>query len=101
MLGVRRSACNLAVRGELGRYPLNSFILCNVLLYQNRLKKGTKNSILQAAFQTQDKMSIGYQNVVKVISNKIPHNHNTNSMLQLENKYSEMNAPVHPSGIIL
>ena len=72
-LGVRRSACNLAVRGELGRYPIILFIWCNVVLYWDRVHRGLKNNIIKAAYTTQSQLSgvNSYNNLVTVVLDNV------------------------------
>jgi hypothetical protein len=47
---VKESSTNLAVRGELGRLPLESFIKTQTSLYLLRLRNDNINPLLKEAF---------------------------------------------------
>ena len=49
-LGVKESSTNLAVRAELGRLPLESFIKTQTALYLLRLNNDSINPLLKEAF---------------------------------------------------
>ena len=49
-LGVKKSSTNLAVRAELGRLPLESFIKTQTSLYLLRLNNDNINPLLKEAF---------------------------------------------------
>ncbi len=50
LLGVHKGACNIAVRSELGKYPLRFYILSQILKYYYRVKLGCKNMMLNNLF---------------------------------------------------
>jgi len=49
-VGVKKSSTNLAVRAELGRLPLESFIKTQTSLYLLRLNNDNINPLLKEAF---------------------------------------------------
>ena len=50
LLGVNQKTSNMATRAELGRYPLMTNILTNVISYRARLENLNDNSILKQSF---------------------------------------------------
>jgi len=50
-LNVSKYASNLAVLGELGRYPLSINCIVQVIKYWIRLSNGTKNDLLNSAYK--------------------------------------------------
>lgn len=51
-LNISKYASNLAVLGELGRFPLNNTVWATCIKYWVRLHGGTRNELLNAAFRT-------------------------------------------------
>ena len=51
VLGLKRTACNISAKSELGRFSIVSFIKTQALLYFCRLNTGDINPLLKEAFQ--------------------------------------------------
>ena len=50
VLGLKKTACNIAAKSELGRFPLDSFIKIQVMMYFTRLHLSDINLLVQEAF---------------------------------------------------
>ena len=57
ILDVSSRATNLAVRGEIGRYPLLLQILANIFKYLMHITEVFKNDLLTEAFQLSENLS--------------------------------------------
>ena len=55
-LGVKKCASNIASRAELGRYPMDSFVKIQSLLYEDRLKKSETSPILKECYSLTQKL---------------------------------------------
>ena len=49
ILGIRKTACNLAVKTELGRFPLDSFIKTQVMMYYLHIHSDKINPLIKEA----------------------------------------------------
>ncbi len=58
LLCVPKGTCNIAVRSELGKYPIRFYVLSQILKYYYRLKIGNKNVLLGSLFNTLCDISI-------------------------------------------
>ena len=50
MLGIKKSACNIAAKSELGRFPIDSPIKTQILMYFCRLNTDAINPLLKEAY---------------------------------------------------
>jgi hypothetical protein len=50
ILGINKSACNIAAKWELGRFPIESFIKTQMLMYFCRLNTDDINTLLKEAY---------------------------------------------------
>jgi hypothetical protein len=50
ILGIRKTACNLAAKTELGRFPLDSFIKTLVMMHYSRIHSDKINPLIKEAF---------------------------------------------------
>ena len=50
ILGIKKSACNIAAKSELGRFPFDSFIKTQILMYFCRLNTDAINPLLKEAY---------------------------------------------------
>ena len=56
LLGIRKTACNLAAKTELGRFPLNYFIKTQVMMYYSRIHSDKINPLIKEAFNLNKSM---------------------------------------------
>jgi hypothetical protein len=57
ILGVHKKASNIAVRGELGRYPLYIDTLLHIVTFWKRLTKMEENSLLHKAYACEQQLT--------------------------------------------
>ena len=74
ILGVNRSTSTIMLRGEVGRYSLQSRIIIRNVRYLNQIKQKEDNILVKQAYiydksQTQNRISI--ENTMKKINNKL------------------------------
>ena len=74
ILGVNRSTSTILLRGEVGRYSLQSRIIIRNVRYLNHIKQKEDNILVKQAYiyeksQTQNRISI--ENTIKKINNKL------------------------------
>ena len=50
VLGLKKTACNIAAKSELGRFPLDSFIKIQVMMYFTRINLSDINLLVKEAF---------------------------------------------------
>jgi len=62
LIGVSTRTSNIAVRGELGRYPLYIYIINQLKNYYDRLENCNEDSLLHAAFIEQKTLSVQCSN---------------------------------------
>ena len=67
ILGISKYANNLEANAELGWYPIQHRIVTASLKYWFRLKKGTGNGLLDAAFTYNEESSSEWMQGVKVM----------------------------------
>jgi hypothetical protein len=56
LLGIRKTACNLAAKTELGRFPLNYVIKTQVMMYYSRIHSDKINPLIKEAFNLNKSM---------------------------------------------
>ena len=57
VLGIKKTSCNISAKSELGRFPLDSFIKTQVLLYFCRINCHEINPLVKEAFAVNKSMS--------------------------------------------
>ena len=57
ILGIKKSACNIATKSELGRFPIDSFIKTQILMYFCRLNTYDINPLLKEAYNVNTKLN--------------------------------------------
>ena len=57
ILGINKSACNIAAKSELGRFPIDSFIKTQMLMYFCRLNTDDINTLLKEAYNVNTKLN--------------------------------------------
>ena len=57
ILGIKKSACNIAAKSELGRFPIDSFIKSQILMYLCRLNTDDINLLLKEAYNVNSRLN--------------------------------------------
>ena len=57
ILGIKKSACNIAAKSKLRRFPIDSFIKTQILMYFCRLNTDAINPLLKEAYNVNTKLN--------------------------------------------